>query len=503
MKKSLVIFLVTIFFMLNTILPTSADSNVTLTVQTDAAQYVSGSTIKVSGTVLKGHVAGKGTSPMMQVKKKTNNATLEVYQWNDSGIDANGNFSTTINTTKYSNGTYSIQISAKNAQTVNAPFEITDAKPKKEITLNSDKSEYTLGEKVNVSGQVLLDNKPISSESVYVTVDREGEKVLTDRLAKTTNDGTYSFNYDTSNAKAGLYTVSVRLTDRSITKTTSFKLMASSTKPEPEKPVVPTPQPDPGPTVPSEPKPAPNAPEVNVVTSESLEIRGIAEKGSRVEITDKKKFKKESIAKADGTFSILLDKKLGAGTILYATTSVADKVSGETKIIVIDKTPPTKPVVHKISDKDRKITGTTEANAKVTVKAGKTILGTGNADKKGKYSIKINAQKAGKVLTVVAIDKAGNSSTSKKITVVDKTAPKVPSVNTVKAVSTKVTGTAEVGSKVYVKADKKVIGSAKVSKKGNFSVSIKRQKANTKLSIFAKDKAGNVGKVKIITVKKK
>lgn len=220
---------------------------------------------------------------------------------------------------------------------------------------------------------------------MYVTVDREGEKVLTDSPAKITNDGIYSFDYDTNNAKVGLYTVSVRLTDKSITNTASFKLIASTTQPDPGKPVEPTPEPDPGPTVPTDPKPTPNAPEVYVVTSESLEIKGLADKGSKVKITDKKKFIKESIAKADGTFSILLDKKFEAGTILYATVSNAEKVSGETKIVVIDKTPPTKPVVHKISDKDQKVTGTTEAYAKVMVKAGSKVLVSGNANKKGNF----------------------------------------------------------------------------------------------------------------------
>lgn len=118
--------------MLNTILPAFADSNVTLTVKTDAAQYTAGSKIQVSGTVLKGQVAGKGTSPMMQVKN-TESKAIEIYQWNDSEIDGKGNFSTTINTAKYSNGSYSIQISANSAQTVYASIVITEGKPKRKL----------------------------------------------------------------------------------------------------------------------------------------------------------------------------------------------------------------------------------------------------------------------------------------------------------------------------------------------------------------------------------
>jgi cell wall-associated protease len=109
-------------------------------------------------------------------------------------------------------------------------------------------------------------------------------------------------------------------------------------------------------------------------------------------------------------------------------------------------------------------------------------------------------QKAGKVLSVTATDRAGNISSIKTVTVADKTAPSKPTVNTVTTKTTKVTGKAEANSTVYIRASKKVIGSATATTNGTFSVRIPKQKAGKNLYIRAKDKAKNVSES--ITVKK-
>ncbi|MGF9976174.1 Ig-like domain-containing protein [Viridibacillus arvi] len=519
MKKSLITSLIATFLFLNAVFPALAASSVSITVNTDASQYTSGDKINISGVVLKDGKAGTGTAPLMQVKK--GNTVVETYQWKDSEMDGNGNIYKTISPKKYESGSYTIQITAKNATPAYSTFELTNTNPvsKKSISVQSDKPKYEIGDKVQLTGKVTLDNKPVSNETVDIIIEREGVKVNTESTAKTTKDGTYSFSYDSSKSKVGMYTASVSLADKSITaKTNAFELVASKTTPDPKPdpkpdpdpttPVVPTPKPDPVPTIPLDPTPVPDptvtphAPEVNVVTSESMEIRGTADAGTKVTVTDKNNFFAQAVTKADGTFSIPLNVKIKAGTILYVTASASDKLSSETMIIVEDKTPPTKPIVKTVTDKDRKVKGTTEAEVKVSIKAGGKYIGTGYSDKNGVFSININAQKAGTILTLTATDDVGNTSASQKMTVIDKTAPKTPSVNSVKTTSTKVTGKAEAGSKVYVKAGSKIIGLATASKKGTFSVTIKKQKVNTKLSIYSKDKSGNVGKAKVITVKK-
>ncbi|UPM56558.1 InlB B-repeat-containing protein [Gottfriedia acidiceleris] len=66
------------------------------------------------------------------------------------------------------------------------------------------------------------------------------------------------------------------------------------------------------------------------------------------------------------------------------------------------------PVINPIDENDTKITGTTLANAKITIKVGSDVIATGQADSKGLFSLKIKQLKANTVLSAYAIDAAGN-----------------------------------------------------------------------------------------------
>ena len=85
-----------------------------------------------------------------------------------------------------------------------------------------------------------------------------------------------------------------------------------------------------------------------------------------------------------------------------------------------DFTAPDAPKVNKVTAKSKSVTGTTEKDATVQVYNGKTLLGEAKANSKGKFTVKIKAQKAGTSLTVVAKDKAGNKSESTVIKVASK-----------------------------------------------------------------------------------
>lgn len=188
----------------------------------------------------------------------------------------------------------------------------------------------------------------------------------------------------------------------------------------------------------------------------------------------------------------------------YDDEYFSDVTTFKVKNPFYDITPPAVPSVSPVSNKDKKVTGKAEARSKVTVKAGSKVLSSATADKTGKFTVTLkSAQKAGTVLYVTATDNVGNVSKARKVTVLDKTPPSAPKVNKVTIKSTTVTGKAEANSTVYVKVGKKVIGSAKVSKKGSFSVKIKKQKAGTAILVYAKDKAGNTGKATKTTVKEK
>ncbi|MFJ7829293.1 Ig-like domain-containing protein [Peribacillus sp. NPDC046944] len=84
----------------------------------------------------------------------------------------------------------------------------------------------------------------------------------------------------------------------------------------------------------------------------------------------------------------------------------------------------------------------------------------------------------------------------------DTTPPATPTVNKVTTKSTKVTGKAEKGATVYVYRGQTKLGQATASSSGTYSVKIPKQKKDTTLKIYAKDVAGNKGKIKTIKVKK-
>lgn len=165
-----------------------------------------------------------------------------------------------------------------------------------------------------------------------------------------------------------------------------------------------------------------------------------------------------------------------------------------------DQTPLNTPLVNPVSDKDVQVTGKTAANAKVYIYVGSTLLASGNADSTGNFLIPIVVQKAGTNLSIYTEDEAGNKSDSVTVTVLDKTAPLKPVVNTVGDNSTTVTGKAEANSTVYVKKDTTVLGQATTSSTGAFSVPIPKQIAGTKLTIYAQDQAGNKSSAVYVTV---
>ncbi|MFJ7931618.1 Ig-like domain-containing protein [Peribacillus sp. NPDC096448] len=168
----------------------------------------------------------------------------------------------------------------------------------------------------------------------------------------------------------------------------------------------------------------------------------------------------------------------------------------------VDNVNPTKPTVYKVDNNDKVVTGKAEAYSTVTVKNGSKSLGSAKATSKGTFSVKIAVQKAGTKLSITAKDSSGNVSSSSTVTVIEVIAPNKPTVNKIDDNDKVVTGKAEAHSTVTVKNGSKVLGSAKASSKGSYSVKIKAQKKGTTLSITAKDKAGNTSSKATIKVVK-
>jgi hypothetical protein len=239
---------------------------------------------------------------------------------------------------------------------------------------------------------------------------------------------------------------------------------------------------------------APSKPTVNMVGDNSSVVKGKAEADSTVIVKVGNTQIGSAKASSNGNFSVTIKKQKAGTTLTVYAKDSAGNISEGTSIKVVDVTPPSKPTVNKVNNKDKVVTGKAEANSKVTVKAGSKVLGTATATSKGTFSVSIKVQKAGTKLTITAKDGAGNVSKSASTTVIDVIPPSRPTINKVRSTDKVVTGKAEANSKVTVKVGSKTLGSATANSKGKYSVKIAPQKKGTTISVTAKDKAGNVSK---------
>ena len=120
------------------------------------------------------------------------------------------------------------------------------------------------------------------------------------------------------------------------------------------------------------------------------------------------------------TFSATIAKQTAGTTIYTRVVDNAGNKSVPVSVKVEDKTAPTKPTVNSVGDNTTKVTGKAEAGSTVTVKMGSTALGKAKSNSSGKFTVTMTKkQKAGKVLSVTATDKAGNTSSVKQVTVAD------------------------------------------------------------------------------------
>ena len=213
---------------------------------------------------------------------------------------------------------------------------------------------------------------------------KNGSKVIT--TTKTTASGTFS-------AKVAVQKAGVKLT---VTAEDSAKNKSTAV------------------TVKVVDKTAPAKPTINKVDNNDAVISGKAEASSTVTVKNNSKVIATTKAAATGTFSVKIPVQKAGAVLTVNAKDQSGNVSSTASVTVVDVVAPAVPTINKITIKDLKVTGKAEANSTVTIKAGKTVLGSAKADVKGNYSMKIKAQKAGATIEVTAKDKAGN--VSKKAT---------------------------------------------------------------------------------------
>ncbi|WP_336821492.1 BapA/Bap/LapF family large adhesin [Cedecea sp. VD20] len=229
-------------------------------------------------------------------------------------------------------------------------------------------------------------------------------------------------------------------------------------------------------------------------------LSGTAEVGSTVTVFDNGL--PIGIATTDSsgtwTFTPLLPLIDGPHNFTFTATN-GSGTSGTSSgfSVVVDTTPPILPTGLAVSNDGTTLTGTAEANSKVTItNASGTVLGTATADGTGHFSVTLNPpQLNGEILTAKATDAAGNTGPGAAIPAPDHTPPNAPTGLAVSADGLHVTGTAEPNSTVTVwDGNGNVIGVGIASGTGTFDISplTPPQLNGQTLMVTATDAANNV-----------
>ncbi len=145
--------------------------------------------------------------------------------------------------------------------------------------------------------------------------------------------------------------------------------------------------------------------------------------------------------------------------------------------------------VDSIKAGDSKLSGTAEPNSTIYVKVWPDTIATGKTDDAGNFSFDVPKQQAGTILHIL-VKGQGGYSTYTKIYVQSDTAPEVAKVNELSEGHTKLTGTAEPNSTIYVKVWPDIIATGKTDNAGNFSIKIPKQPAGKELHVLVKGQGG-------------
>ncbi len=240
------------------------------------------------------------------------------------------------------------------------------------------------------------------------------------------------------------------------------------------------------------------APYVLAVYDYSTSVSGTTEANAAIVIKNGFSEIASGIANAEGKFKIGIPQQSAGQKLFITSTNTIGTVSNAAELIVKDGTKPAAPIVRAVSDKAITVTGNAEANAKVVAVAGSKKLGESVATK-GVFAIDIAKQVAGTIISVYAVDAAGNKSVSSSITVIDKTAPAVPTVNAVGDNSGAITGKAETNAQITAFIGNQKLGEV-IAENGVFSMPIAKQRAGTPILVYAIDAAGNKSAGKTIKV---
>ena len=248
---------------------------------------------------------------------------------------------------------------------------------------------------------------------------------------------------------------------------------------------------------------APNAPSLGEMSDQTEYVYGYTEPNTYVQVESSYQgFVTSGYSDYYGQYNFYVGKQPAGSNLSVFAMDAAGNRSETSTITISDQTPPVISNVNEVTDQSTSVSGTTEANASVSVfNDNNELLGTVNADASGSFNVPIKRQVNGQGLYVLATDSFGNTSVRFNVLVVDRTPPKVISVETVGDSTTEVKGVSEANATIEVKnAAKELLGQSTADANGNFIVTIAKQKKGTTLYVTAVDAAGNTSKRLTVSV---
>ncbi|TLG87448.1 hypothetical protein FEM54_30565, partial [Pseudomonas edaphica] len=240
-----------------------------------------------------------------------------------------------------------------------------------------------------------------------------------------------------------------------------------------------------------------------------LKLTGSAEANNKVTVTLPDGTTQQVTTGANGTFELTSTGVQPNGAIQVIATDAAGNASAKTTINFIadntvDVTPPAAPsdlVVVTLPDGKLKLSGSAEANSKVTVTLPDNTTRQVTTDSNGHFELTSNTVQPNGTVKVIAADAAGNASTQATIAfvadnTVDVTPPAPPTgllAVTLPDGKLKLTGSAEAHSKVTVILPDGTTQQVTVGANGAFELTSNGVQPNGTVQVAATDVAGNTG----------
>ncbi|MCT9846081.1 Ig-like domain-containing protein [Leclercia adecarboxylata ATCC 23216 = NBRC 102595] len=369
-------------------------------------------------------------------------------------VDDNGTWSYTP-PVALTDGLHSITLTetdlAGNLSAVSAPFEFTiDRTPPPAPT------DLVL----NTEGTILTGTAEANST---VTVSNDLGVILGTAIA----DANGAFSVTLSAAQLNGETLSTAATDRAGNEGPATDLTARDTTP-------------------------PAAPTALVVAATGDSVSGEAEAGARISVRDAGGTELGSgEVGLDGKFTVnIAPDQLNGEVLTVLAFDTTQNESPPGQVTAADSTPPPPPAELAIATDDVTLTGTAEVGSTVVLMEGTTKLDQVVVGESGSFSFTMaTARLNGEILSLTATDHAGNTSEASSIEARDVTPPATPIItNVVDDVSTTtgtiisgattddrtplISGTGELGTKIFVYSENIQIGFTEVNSAGNWSFQV-------------------------------